>query len=77
MKRILVSLLGGCLSVALLVVAAEGGGEYVFQGPQGSVRLSLEQHAQGQLAGTMSDGVSTFRLQGQADGGPLEMTIVN
>lgn len=75
MKRIFVSLLGGCVFVAQLVVAAEFAGEYVFQSPEGSVQLSLEQDAQGQLTGSMSDGVSTFRLHGQADRGQASGSI--
>jgi hypothetical protein len=50
------------------VVAAEFSGEFIFQSPDGAVQLNIKQDASGQVTGTMADGVSSFRLQGQADG---------
>ncbi len=57
------------------VAAAEFGGEYVSQSPDGSVHLNLEQDAQGQVTGTMSDGVSSLRLRGRTAAAQLRGTI--
>ncbi len=71
---------GSWLLVCLLVAgqpvaAAEFGGQYVFQSPDGSVHLDLEQDAQGLVTGTMSDGVTSLRLRGQTAAGQLRGTI--
>ncbi len=68
MRRISFLLLAFTWLMCRPLVAAEFSGDYVFQSPQGSVQLSLAQDAEGRLSGTMSDGVSSFRLQGQAEG---------
>lgn len=75
MKKILFMTLASGFLAGQTVAAADFSGEYVFQSPQGVVQLQLEQNAQGQVSGSMSDGVSSFRLQGQAEGEQLNGTI--
>jgi hypothetical protein len=68
MKKIIFSLLACSFFVSQHLAAADFAGEYSFQSPAGAIHLSLEQNARGQVSGLMSDGVSSFRLQGQTEG---------
>ena len=75
MKRIFLTLFTGSLLIVGLSAAAEFTGEYLFQSPDGSVQLRLAQDKDGRVTGTMSDGVSSLRLYGLAEGEQLRGSI--
>lgn len=68
MKDIGLFLLAGAVLACRTVTATDFSGEFELRTPDGTVYLSLQQDAAGALSGSMSDSVSSFRLQGQAAG---------
>lgn len=68
MKSVNPLLMACALLAAPLAMSAEFSGEFTFRSPDGVVNLTLQQGAQGQVTGSMSDGVSSLRLEGRANG---------
>lgn len=68
MKKMCFVMLAYSFFASQLVAAADFNGQFIFQNPAGAIHLSLEQSAEGLVTGSMYDGVSEFRLQGQTEG---------
>lgn len=62
-------LLAGTVLACRIATAADFSGEFEWRTtPDGTLRLSLQQDAEGGLTGTMSDAVTSIRMHGQVTG---------
>ena len=68
MKKIGSLVLASAVLASRLAMATDFGGQFELWTPDGTVYLNLQQDEQGALSGSMSDGVTSMRLLGQASG---------